>query len=163
MKQLWAPWRIKYVGGEKPTGCVFCSKLASTDDAANYVLYRGERAALMLNLYPYTNGHILVVPYLHSGDLVNLAPEIATEMIRLTQESVDLLKRACNPDGFNVGMNLGQYSGAGIQDHVHIHVVPRWNNDTNFVPVIADVRVIPQALDDTYVQLREELRRMEGG
>ncbi len=163
MKRLWAPWRMQYIGGDKPDGCVFCAKLASTNDAENYVLYRGERAALMLNLYPYTNGHILVVPYAHVGDFVALDGETAAEMMRLTQLAVHLLKRACNADGFNIGMNLGESAGAGIQDHVHIHVVPRWENDTNFMPVIADVRVIPQSLDDTYALLCAELGRIKGG
>ena len=161
MRRIWAGWRMKYILGDKPNGCVFCQALQGTDDAANHVLYRGDRASLMLNRYPYINGHMLVVPYAHKGDLVDLDAHSLSEMMLLTTKGLRLLRSAMSPHGFNVGLNLGQAAGAGIQDHVHIHVVPRWENDTNFMPVLGDVRVIPEWLDDTYTNLLAALHRME--
>jgi len=163
VKRIWAPWRIKYILGEKPHNCVFCEALQSRDDAAHYVLHRGDRCALMLNLYPYTNGHMMVIPYLHTGDLVALDSATIAEMMQTTQLGVQLLRGAMAPHGFNVGLNLGQAAGAGIQDHLHIHVVPRWDNDTNFMPVLGDVRVIPESLDATYAKLQAELRKIHPG
>jgi len=163
VKRIWAGWRMKYILGDKTTGCVFCEALQADDDAANYVVYRGERVALMLNLYPYINGHMLVVPYAHVSDLVELDDETLTDMMLLTTKGLRLLQTAMSPHGFNVGLNLGQAAGAGIQDHVHIHIVPRWENDTNFMPVLGDVRVIPEWLDDTYHKLLAVLHEMEEG
>ncbi|MEM4725171.1 MAG: HIT domain-containing protein [Candidatus Hadarchaeum sp.] len=151
MKRIWAPWRMKYITGDKPHNCVLCEALQAGDDAARYILYRSKKAALMLNLYPYINGHLMVVPYAHVGDLVELDEETLADMMLLTKKGVQALREAMNnPHGFNVGMNLGRVAGAGIQDHVHIHIVPRWEGDTNFMPVLADVRIIPESLDDTY-------------
>jgi len=161
MKRMWAPWRMGYILGNKVEGCVFCKKLQESDDGANYVLYRGGTAALILNLYPYTNGHLMVVPYSHCGDLAELDDETLGEMMRLTKLCIRLLRKAMSPHGFNVGMNLGQAAGAGIREHVHIHVVPRWDNDTNFMPVLGDVRVIPESLDDTYKKLATALRQVD--
>ena len=163
MKRIWAGWRMKYILGDKTTGCVFCETLHADDDATNYVVYRGERVALMLNLYPYINGHMLVVPYAHVSDLVELDDETLTDMMLLTTKGLRLLQTAMSPHGFNVGLNLGQAAGAGIQDHVHIHIVPRWENDTNFMPVLGDVRVIPEWLGDTYNKLLAALHEMEEG
>lgn len=163
MKRIWAGWRMKYILGDKAHDCVFCGALQANDDAANFIVHRDERVALMLNLYPYINGHLLVVPYVHLGDLVDLDQETLADMMRLTTKGLRLLRAAVNPHGFNVGLNLGQAAGAGIQDHVHIHIVPRWENDTNFLPVLGDVRVIPELLDDTYNKLLAALRTMEEG
>jgi ATP adenylyltransferase len=163
MKRIWAGWRMKYILGDKAHDCVFCDALQANDDAANYVVFRDERVALMLNLYPYINGHMLVVPYVHVGDLVDLDQETLADMMLLTIKGLRLLRAAVNPHGFNVGLNLGQAAGAGIQGHVHIHLVPRWENDTNFLPVLGDVRVIPEWLDDTYNKLLTALRTMEEG
>jgi len=163
VKRIWAGWRMKYILGEKPHNCVFCEALQANDDAANYVVYRGERVALMLNLFPYINGHMLVVPYVHVGDLADLDTKTLADMMLLTTKGLRLLRAAMNPHGFNVGLNLGQAAGAGIQDHVHIHIVPRWENDTNFMPVLGDVRVISEWLDDTYNKLLAALRKMEEG
>ncbi len=157
MKRIWAGWRMKYILGDKSGECVFCHALQSTDDASNLVLWRGERAAMMLNLYPYSNGHVLVVPYEHRGDLCSLQAETLTEMMFLTTKAIEILRSTMSPDGFNVGLNLGEAAGAGIQDHVHIHIVPRWENDTNFMPVLSDVRVMPEWLTDTYSKLRAAL------
>lgn len=162
MKRIWAPWRMKYIAGDKPHNCVLCEALQAGDDAARYILYRGKKAALMLNLYPYINGHLMVVPYEHVGDLVALDEETLADMMLLTKRGVQALREAMNnPHGFNVGMNLGRVAGAGIQDHVHIHIVPRWEGDTNFMPVLADVRIIPESLDDTYHKLLAALRKVE--
>ena len=163
MKRIWAGWRMKYILGDKSHNCVFCKSLQSDDDAANYVVYRGERVALMLNLYPYTNGHMLVVPYDHVGGLVDLDDKTLADMMLLTTKGLRLLRVAVAPHGFNVGLNLGQAAGAGIQDHVHIHIVPRWQGDTNFMPVLGDVRVIAEWLDDTYNKVLAALRKMEQG
>ena len=161
VKRIWAGWRMKYILGEKGQGCVFCQALQANDDAANYVLYRQESVALMLNLFPYINGHLLVVPYAHVSDLTDLDEETLAGMMLATAKGLRLLQAAMSPHGFNVGLNLGQAAGAGIQDHVHIHIVPRWENDTNFMPVLGDVRVIPEWLDDTYNKLLSALQQTE--
>jgi ATP adenylyltransferase len=163
VKRIWAGWRMKYILGDKSHNCVFCESLQADDDAANYVVYRGKRAALMLNLYPYTNGHMLVVPYDHEGDLVDLDDETLAEMMLLTTKGLRLLRAAIDPHGFNVGLNLGQAAGAGIEDHVHVHIVPRWQGDTNFMPVLGEVRVIAEWLDDTYSKVLAAVRKMEQG
>jgi ATP adenylyltransferase len=149
---------MEYVSSEREGGCVFCRALAQADDASNYILHRGDATAVMLNLYPYVNGHLLVVPYQHTGDLTMLPEATASEMLSLTKRCLKWLQAAMAPHGFNVGLNLGRAAGAGVQDHVHIHVVPRWENDTNYMPVLSDVRVIPQSLDDTYRMLMEARR-----
>jgi len=162
LKRLWAPWRMKYILGGKPgSGCVFCDALAAGDDPAHYIVRRGRRAFIILNTFPYTNGHTLIVPNQHEGDLVRLDADTLNEMLGLTQEVISALRHSMNPSGFNVGMNLGECAGAGIQDHVHIHVVPRWNNDTNFMPVLGDVRVLPESLRDTYEKLSAALNAHE--
>ncbi len=163
MKRIWATWRMKYILARKTPGCVFCEALHSHDDAACYVLFRSSESVLMLNLYPYISGHMMVVPYKHTGDLLELDAVVLADMMRLTQMGMQALRDAVKPHGFNVGMNLGQAAGAGIQDHVHIHIVPRWENDTNFMPVLADARVIPESLDDTYQKLLMVLRASETG
>ncbi len=162
VKRIWAGWRMKYIRGEKPQRCAFCEKVRADDDAANHVLCRGDRTALVLNLYPYTNGHLLVVPYAHIGDLVDLDEETLVEMMHMVAKGVRVLRAAMSPDGFNIGLNLGRAAGAGIEDHVHIHVVPRWQGDTNFMPVLGEVRVIPEWLDDSYGKLLAALRQMRG-
>lgn len=158
MKRIWAPWRMKYILGDKSQGgCVFCQALSAGDDAAHYIVQRGRRAFVVLNTFPYTNGHTLIVPNEHSGDLARLDLETLTEMMTLTQNVVRALRRSMCASGFNVGLNLGEAAGAGIQDHLHIHVVPRWHNDTNFMPVLGDVRVLPESLAETYLKLTKAL------
>jgi ATP adenylyltransferase len=159
VRQVWAPWRMAYIQrSERKVGCVLCAKQAS-DDAANYVLYRGERAYIILNLYPYNNGHLMVVPYEHMASLEDLDAPTLTELMLLTKRSLAALREAMAPDGFNVGVNLGRAAGAGIHDHVHVHIVPRWEGDTNFMPVLGETRVIPQMLGDTYTQLLSAIRK----
>ena len=152
---------MRYILSDKTQGCAFCQALQAGDDRAKYILYRGKKAFIILNTFPYTNGHAMIVPYAHIGDLVKLDAETLVEMMLLTQKVVQAMRGAMSPDGFNVGLNLGEAAGAGIQDHVHIHVVPRWHNDTNFMPVLADARVIPEPLEDTYDKLEAALRKLE--
>jgi ATP adenylyltransferase len=157
MKTIWAPWRIDYVTKEKEDVCIFCEKPKEKDDRKNLILYRGESGFIILNRYPYSNGHLMSVPYRHTSELSELSDSERLELMNLTIMCVELLK-VIKPDGFNVGMNLGRVAGAGIDDHLHFHVVPRWNGDTNFMPVIGDLKVMPEYLDQTYLRLAQELK-----
>jgi ATP adenylyltransferase len=155
---MWAPWRMAYIDQEhdpdRGSRCVFCALPAEQDDARTYVLHRGERAFVIMNLYPYNNGHVMTVPYVHCASLRDLDRETVAEMMVLAQRAQVVIDEAMHPQGFNVGINQGRAAGAGIADHVHMHVVPRWIGDTNFMPVLGDVRVMPQHLDETYALLR---------
>jgi len=152
--RLWAPWRIPYITGSKPDECIFCAKPALEDEPA-LIVHRGERCFVILNAYPYASGHVMVAPYEHSADLAGLDQATAGELMALTQATLGALARVYGPDGYNVGANLGTAAGAGIADHVHVHVVPRWEGDTNFMPVLGDVRVLPEALEETHRKLRD--------
>jgi len=154
MKQLWAPWRIDYIKGEKPSGCILCGKPKEKKDRANLILYRGKHGFVMMNLYPYNNGHMMVVPYEHVNTLEALSDEAAKNLMQMTKKSLAALRKAFRPEGANVGLNLGKAAGAGIEDHLHFHVLPRWNGDTNFMTSVADIRVIPEDLEETYRQLK---------
>jgi ATP adenylyltransferase len=155
LEQLWAPWRMKYIAkADDVQGCIFCVFPAEQNDEERLILHRGERAFIILNAYPYSNGHLMVTPYRHTADLNDLDDAEMLEMMALTRRAVNLLKKAFRPDGFNIGMNMGRVAGAGIADHVHIHVVPRWSGDTNFMPVLGDVRVIPESLQAVYRSLK---------
>jgi len=156
MKYIWAPWRIEYIRAEKPAGCILCDKPKEDRDAENYILYRGKSNFIMLNTYPYNPGHLLIAPYRHTASLEELTDSERNEHYKLVSHSIVVLKEAFKPAGFNIGANLGKVAGAGIEDHFHSHVVPRWQGDTNYIPVLADVRVIPQALADTYKTLAGE-------
>jgi len=140
MKSIYAPWRMAYIKGEKGEGCVFFKESIRDDQ---YVLLDGKTAFVMMNAYPYTNGHLLIIPFRHLSSLEDLLPEERMEMFYLLDISVKVLKEAMCPDGFNIGMNLGRAAGAGIDDHIHMHVVPRWNGDTNFMSAVGEIRVIP--------------------
>ncbi len=153
MKQLWAPWRLEYIRGPKPTGCVFCNAAASPDDPRNFVVHRGRQVFVILNAFPYNAGHVMVVPVRHQGRLEQLTDAELLELMRLTDLSIQAQEAAFHPEGFNVGMNLGHAAGAGIDVHLHMHVVPRWGGDTNFMPVLGDVKVISEHLESTYRQL----------
>ncbi len=162
MKQLWAPWRMTYIRGESErpaTGCVFCLPPERDDDCRRLVLLRGEGAFIIMNKYPYTNGHLMVAPVRHTCDPGALSPAEVLEMNRLLVLARDVLQETVAPQGFNIGMNLGQIAGAGVADHLHMHIVPRWSGDTNFMPVFADVRVIPQHLEETCELLRQAFAR----
>ena len=140
---------------EKPTDCIFCDKLHdSSEDHNNFVLYRGTSACVVMNIYPYNNGHLMIVPYAHVPSLTDLRKEQLGELLLLTQHCEAVLTQQIHPEGFNIGINLGKVAGAGIESHLHIHIVPRWNGDTNYMSTIGNTRVIPQALEETYQQLR---------
>jgi ATP adenylyltransferase len=159
MERLWAPWRMAYVEVAKPQGCIFCEKPREERDDENLILQRGKTAFVIMNAFPYNNGHLMVAPYRHTAELESLSAEERDELMALAQESLGLLRAAFGPDGFNLGMNLGRIAGAGIADHLHLHVVPRWNGDTNFMPVVADTKVLPDSLQNSYRKLREALPR----
>lgn len=158
MQRLWSPWRSKYIASgvdSNAAECVFCRIGARPDqDEENFVLHRAEHAFVVLNLYPYITGHLMIVPYLHTSELDVLAKEITDEMMDLTKRAQAALREVYSPSGFNLGMNLGSAAGAGIADHVHIHFLPRWSGDTNFMTTVGDSRVIPEALEVTYGKLR---------
>ncbi len=148
-KPLWAPWRLEYVtqADEQP-GCFLCAEAAG-DVADSLVVHRGERAFAVLNKFPYSSGHLVVAPYAHTGELAELGDETALEIHRLALAAIEALRAVYGPDGFNLGWNLGRVAGAGIPDHVHLHVVPRWSGDTSFMPVLGDVKVLPEHLHAT--------------
>jgi ATP adenylyltransferase len=157
MRQLWAPWRVEFIKGPKASECFFCEAAAAPEqrDAELHVLARTPKSIAIMNLYPYNNGHLLVAPRNHLASLEQLDPEGATDLMSLTQHALRALQKALHPDGFNLGINQGKVAGAGVADHVHQHLVPRWDGDTNFMPVIADVKVMNEHLDSSYRQIRE--------
>ena len=157
MERLWAPWRIGYVQSHKRSGCIFCEKAKANDDRRTLVVARGRLSFALLNAYPYTNGHLMIAPYEHVARLEDLSAEQCGDLMVLAQKCVAALRRALFPDGFNVGLNLGRAAGAGIEDHLHLHVVPRWEGDTSFTAVFSDTKVIAQSLDDAYATIVEAL------
>ena len=163
MDHLWAPWRIDYIlGKEREPGCIFCTKPASSEDQENLIAHRADGAYTIMNKFPYNNGHVLVVPYRHVSDICLLSPEENSLLVQEVTRAIEALRKVMNPDGFNVGINLGVVAGAGIAEHVHYHVVPRWNGDTNIMPVLADVRVIPQHLRETRDKIYEAFVQLFG-
>ncbi|HPJ96993.1 MAG TPA: HIT domain-containing protein [Syntrophales bacterium] len=156
MKAIYAPWRMTYLKSDKPDGCVFCKDSLRQEDL---ILLEGKTAYIMLNLYPYINGHLMIIPYRHVCKLDDLAPEEKLEMFQLIDVSVKSLEDCMHPEGFNVGINLGKAAGAGVDDHVHIHVVPRWIGDTNFMTIVGEVRVIPDDLIKTWEKLVPVFRK----
>ncbi len=161
MERLWAPWRMEYIKSEKDGQCIFCTKPAEGRDRQNLILCRGPHSFVILNRYPYNNGHLMVAPYAHVASLEDLDISTLTDLMRMVQKCLVILRRALHAEAFNIGINLGQAAGAGIADHVHIHIVPRWAGDTNFMAVIADTRVLPDALDSTYETLLQALQELE--
>ena len=161
MERLWAPWRMVYIKKiDEEEGCIFCEKPKSKKDEENLILFRGERAFILMNLFPYNSGHLMVAPYKHTGNFGDLTDDEGNELFRLIKLSLDVLKEVLKPDGFNIGLNIGRTSGAGYEDHLHFHIVPRWNGDTNFMPIIADTKVIPEALEETYKALKPAFLRL---
>jgi ATP adenylyltransferase len=155
-ERIWAPWRLAYVkdaSKESEQECIFCVK-PEGDDRANLIVHRGERCFVILNLYPYTNGHLMVAPFEHVARLPDLDADTIAEMMALSQQAMRLLEQRYSPHGYNVGFNQGRIAGAGVEHHIHMHVVPRWGGDTNFMPVLADTRVMPQTLEQTYEALK---------
>ena len=157
MEHLWAPWRVRYILGAKEPGCFLCRNPQVADDAKNYILIRERTCFAVLNAYPYNSGHVMVVPYKHTAELDDLAETELADLMTLTRRCKQVLTRALKPDGFNIGMNLGRAAGAGVEDHMHLHIVPRWNGDTNFMTIADDIRVVPQALDAMYATFLQYL------
>jgi ATP adenylyltransferase len=157
-KRLWAPWRLEYIKqADEQRGCAFCDESDDTTNPADSLLvHRGDAAIVLMNKYPYSSGHLMVAPRRHAGQLSALTSDEALEIHRLAVAAVETLERVYGPAGFNLGWNLGHVAGAGIADHIHLHVVPRWSGDTNFMPVLADVKVIPEHLLETRDRLRKE-------
>ncbi|MFN7934179.1 MAG: HIT domain-containing protein [Bryobacteraceae bacterium] len=156
MDHLWSPWRYRYVTKAAPEpGCVFCAKAQSNDDQANLVLYRGAFCFVILNLYPYTTGHLMVVPYTHVSTLEEATQDATTEMMMLTRSASLHLRSVYRPKGLNIGMNIGECAGAGIAEHIHMHILPRWPGDVNFMTSIGETRVLPEDLDTTYQRLHQ--------
>jgi ATP adenylyltransferase len=156
MKHIWSPWRMKYIEKHvKEEGCVFCNALAKEDSAANLIAFRGESAFVILNLYPYASGHLMVVPYEHRATLEEVDASARAEIMELTSRCMTVLRKIYSPQGFNMGANIGEAAGAGVFDHVHIHIVPRWNGDTNFMTTLGETRVLPESLEDTYKRVQK--------
>ena len=161
MDRLWAPWRMDYIGKVDSGGeCILCSKPQEAADERNFILHRAELAYVILNAFPYSNGHLMVAPYRHTGDLLDLTAEELSAMMAETRLCTRLLTAAMSPQGFNIGMNIGRVAGAGIADHLHLHIVPRWSGDTNFMPVIGETKVLPQALAESFRALRKALEEI---
>ncbi len=160
MENLWRPWRIKYILSNKEQECIFCDKPKEQKDQENYILYRAQTCFIMLNIYPYNNGHLMIAPYKHTASFESLEDKELTELFQMVNKSTKLLNFVMRPNGFNLGANLGKVAGAGIKDHVHFHVVPRWEGDTNFMPVIAEANVIPESLDIVFKRLSESLDKV---
>ena len=160
MDYLWTPWRYAYVtGAEKPTGCIFCDAPKLSNDQEAKIVHRGEHSYIILNAYPYTPGHVMIVPYAHLDELHKLPAKAAHEMIGLSQRMETVLRELYHPDGVNLGMNIGKAAGAGVEGHVHMHVLPRWVADANFVSVVGETRVLPETLETTWKKIREAFRR----
>lgn len=161
MEQLWAPWRMAYIdSGDQAPGCIFCVKPAEERDEPNLILHRGDRVFVLMNLFPYNNGHLMIAPYRHVPSIEELDAATLTEMMTTAQLCLAALHASLHPQGFNMGINQGAVAGAGIADHVHFHIVPRWNGDTNFMPVLADVKVMPDYLQNTYRQIHTALTQI---
>lgn len=167
MERLWAPWRLTYIAGEtaggdsppppKPKGCIFCDKPDEADDAGNYILARGATCFVILNAFPYNNGHLMVVPYRHLSHPADLTPDENAELMATTSYLTGVLDRVYRADGYNIGMNVGSAAGAGIAAHLHLHLVPRWAGDTNFMPVVGEIKVMPETLEQTYQKISAPL------
>ncbi len=155
---IWAPWRIGYINKIEKRKCFLCYGYKSKKDKENFVVYRGDVSFIIMNIFPYNNGHLMVAPKRHIKDITSINQKEEIEIMQLIKKSVSILKKVLNPDGFNIGLNLGKVAGAGLDDHIHFHIVPRWNGDTNFMPVISNTKVIPQSLSELYSVLIKEFK-----
>lgn len=153
-KYLWAPWRGAYILGKKEKGCIFCNRIKKRNDKKDLIVYRGDKVIVILNRFPYNSAHSMIVPIKHTSSLSRLTKAEAFEFFELTRTTVEVIKKVFNPDSLNIGMNLGRGSGAGVPSHLHMHIVPRWNGDTSFMPVISNIKVVSFALNDTYKMLK---------
>jgi ATP adenylyltransferase len=167
MERLWRPWRLAYVSdieSARDDKCIFCTKPAGDDDRAELILHRGETAYIIMNLYPYNTGHVMVAPYRHVGAIEELTETEARELMDLTTLAVETIKEEMRPQGFNLGMNLGSAAGAGFAEHLHMHIVPRWHGDTNFMPVVGKSKVMPETVEGSYSRLSRTMAALlEGG
>jgi ATP adenylyltransferase len=159
MKTMWAPWRMEYITGDKGQGCIFCKAQKEQDELT---LYKGRRTMVIMNKFPYINGHLLAAPIRHLATLRELSWEEMAALLQTVEQSVAILQQAMKPDGFNVGLNLGKVAGAGVEEHLHFHIVPRWFGDTNALTVFADVRVIPEHFRETYRNLKPHFDKLDG-
>ena len=159
---LYATWRMAYIEAPKPKdqGCVFCNAPSDNQDDKNFIVHRGNKAFVIMNLYPYTAGHMMVIPFRHTNQFESLSEDEALEIFNLVSKSVKVLKQVMNPQGFNIGMNLGEPAGAGVAGHLHVHIVPRWTGDNNFMPVLADARVLSDAIENTYKKIKEAWQKI---
>ena len=156
MNYLWSPWRMTYIQNNKPEdACPFCIALQQPDCCDNLIVWRGEQAFVILNRFPYTSGHLMIVPYAHRSSLELLDPATRAEVMELAAQALQVLQRVYSPEGYNLGINIGKVAGAGIAGHVHLHVVPRWGGDTNFMTSLGDTRVLPETLEDTYQHIKD--------
>ena len=150
MKQIWAPWRMEYIQQDKSGECIFCTLPRAEEDEKNFILYKGPHCFVIMNIFPYNTGHVMVSPYRHLSCITQLEENEFTEINRLTRKCVEILRSVKSPEGFNIGFNLGKAGGAGFDEHIHVHIVPRWNGDTNYMPVLAETKVHPEHLRATY-------------
>ncbi len=166
MDKLWSPWRSQYIESfkgdpkEDLSGTLFTRILGENDDRKNYILYRGKTCFIIMNLYPYNSGHLMIVPYKQANDISELDSDTRLEMMELLDLGCRVLNDAIKPHGFNIGANLGRVAGAGVENHIHFHIVPRWNGDTNFMPVLNEVKVISEAMNETYEKLKKSLEKL---
>ncbi len=156
MNKLWAPWRMDYIRTPKEEECVFCKKSQSVNDREDLVLHRGKESFILMNLYPYTNGHLMISPFKHTSDTNDISKFGNQEIMKLANESINILKKIMGADGFNFGANLGKAGGAGIEEHIHYHVVPRWVGDTNFMPVLGNTKVMIEGLQESWDKMKPE-------
>ena len=159
MKKIWAPWRSEFIYNRKRKGCIFCIGKQATKNKKAYVLKKTKHSFSMLNIYPYNNGHIMISPKRHKAKLSGLSPEESADLMLLLNETTGLIDNVLKPDGYNIGINIGKTAGAGYPGHVHIHVVPRWDGDTNFMPVLSDTKIISESLDSLYRRLKKACRK----
>jgi ATP adenylyltransferase len=163
MKQLWAPWRMEYILSEmenKSEGCIFCDFPKKQNDADHYIVYRSSTCFIILNKFPYNNGHMMVVPYKHTGNILDLNDEEMLDLQKTINKSVQVLRNVMKPHAMNIGMNLGRTAGAGIDEHIHYHIVPRWDGDTNFMPIISGTKVVSESLQASYEKLSSEFKKL---
>jgi ATP adenylyltransferase len=159
--KLWAPWRIEYITNPKEEGCFFCQYPRENDDQKRLILYRGKHSFVIMNYYPYNNGHLMIAPYQHTSELAELTAQERLEIFTLLDKAVTILRETMQAEGFNIGLNLGAVAGAGVKDHLHFHIVPRWQGDTNFMPVLGHTKVISEGLRETYLKLREKFATLQ--
>lgn len=153
MKRIWAPWRMEYIEDSESKECIFCEKPEMRDNRKSYILYKGELSFVILNIFPYAYSHIMIAPYRHVSSFSKLKKDELLELVLIVQKSIEMMKKSLNPEGFNIGINEGKIAGAGIDEHMHVHIVPRWAGDTNFMPMLGEIKVFPEHLNTTYKKL----------